>query len=284
MAGKKEAAPPAADPAAPDPLAALDAPAPAANGTDPPAPAAGDGAAGDDASLPAVEGLTDEQIFAAFQDPRAAVLLDYVTGTQQSPLGIGSSPAAAPAPAAPHSAIASMAADPAAEVDWTNLAKLAEEGDTNAIRTLATSMAEKTAADKAVSAAREAAMVEARKQFYGELAALPEMQNLTPSEALNLMTAMRQGPGEFVRAVSGVLVTKSGGAAPAAAGDDAAVADAYGRVAANQQAGAPNLPPAAPVTGAPTPDGTTKEAPYDVFSRILEWEAQEAAVVPQIPK
>jgi hypothetical protein len=164
-----------------------------------------------------------------------------------------------------------------------NVAKLAEEGDLEGVRTLAgTALAAQARESAAVEAEKRGADA-ARRNILEGLTEGGELKDLTATEQIRLAGAIRKGDAAFVTEASKIIGERT--AAQKGAAQDAGQA---GRAAANTEVAAsqaaagatPQVPAATPTAdGAPpVPQGDDAKAKsgYDVLSEYFDWEEQQA--------
>lgn len=261
-------APPAASPEPPKPAdpAAVAAP-PASPGQDqPPAPAQ---KPPEDAPPPA---LTDEQLLQALRDPRAAALIDFVTGADGSP----------PAPAGPQPP--TPAASPPGESHLAKVTRLAAEGDIEGVKEANLAEEARLTAATATDAAASQAANDAQRQMLGALAKVPELQELNASQTIRLTTALKQGADAFVVEAGNVIAEKRGAGPVRTPEQVAAAAKAAGE--ANAGVVTPDLPEGSPAPGEGPPIPTGEEAKgkdgYTVLSEFFAFEDNQSSLTPSV--
>lgn len=209
--------------------------------------------------------LTDEQVIAALRDPRAQAILQYAYPSETPP----SSPPALPYSGAPGTP------DLLSEMD-----RLATEGDVAGISQAVAAERQRQQAAESAHQAGIAAQSEARRQMLGELAKVPELQDLSASQQIKLLNALNQGDASFITAAAEVMAEKRG--SPQRAEASAAAAAAAGAVQA-QPGLTPDLPGAQPsVEGPPVPEGEAArtKSGYDVLSEYFAWEDNQQQAGP----
>ena len=202
------------------------------------------------------------------QDPRAQAILQYA----YTQAGDG------PAPAAPASEPTPLPSSDGGDDFLSRMAKLAEEGDVDAIQaaTAAEGLRRKAAAE--VTAATKTAVDESRRQTLGALAGVEELQKLSASQQLRLMTALQKGDADFVREAGRVIGENQRGETQETS---AAAAAAVGN--AQTPPTTPDLPSATPVVGGPPiPEGEEAKTKggYDVLKEFFAWEDTESSLTP----
>lgn len=264
--------PPAADAPPSDPPAADPPVTPEPTAAAPAAPAQAP-TAGEAPQTPAPEEtpteLTDEQVIQAMRDPRAQAILQYA----YTQAGVSAPAPATPAPETP--------TPPSSDGDGdflSRMAKLAEEGDVDAIQTATAAEAQRRKVSADVAAESKKAVDASRRQMLGGLAGAEELQNLNANQQLRLMTALQQGDTDFIREAGKIIAENQRGNSQEAS---AATATAVGN--AQTPPATPDLPGATPIVGGPPiPEGEeakTKDG-YAVLKEFFDFEDNENSLTP----